>query len=73
MQLGFIATDQYGETIHLPDCKYPRKALLAKLGRQHAAKMFVDTKDGKAKHIGYVVGSLWFTLYEVHEWQGKAA
>lgn len=72
MQLGFMARNQYGHTIHLPDCQHPRKELLAKLGRQSAKRMFVDTKDGKAKHIGYVIGSEWYTLYEVHEWQRPA-
>lgn len=71
-QLGIMARDQYGETIHLPDCKHPRKALLEKLGRQHAAKMYCDTKDGQTKHVGYVIASRWFTLYAVCEW-AKAA
>ena len=65
--LGIMARDQYGEVIHLPS-KHPRKHLLSKLGRQHVAKMYVDTKDGSTKHIGYIVSKRWFTLYNISEW-----
>ena len=44
---------------------------MAKCGRQHCAKMYVDTKAGLTKHIGYIVAGEWFTVYEVHEWIGK--
>jgi hypothetical protein len=67
-QLGYMARDQYGATIHLPDVKHPRKALLDKLGLKHADKVMVDCKSGPPKHIGYVIGRRWFTLYTVHEW-----
>jgi hypothetical protein len=30
--------------------------------------MFVDTKKGKTKHIGYIIGGHWINVYEIHEW-----
>lgn len=77
-KLGYMARDQHGHTIHLPGATHPRKALLRELGataahKIYAEKMYVDTKSGKTKHIGYIVRGQWFTLYEVHEWRGKGA
>lgn len=69
--LGIMARDQYGDTIHLPDCKHPRSALLAKSDRKHAAKVYIDTKAGETKHIGYIIARRWFTLYNVCEWTGR--
>ena len=43
----------------------PRKALLERLERKSAKKMYVDRKDGTSVHVGYVVGGRWFTLYRV--------
>lgn len=69
--LGYMARDQYGDTIHLTEPKHPRRQLLAKLGRQHAARMFYDSKStGQPVHCGYIVGGRWFKLYEVHAWKG---
>ena len=70
MRLGYMATDQTGTTIHLPATDFPRKALLERLGAKSARKMYVDRADNKTVHIGYVVGQQWFTLYEVHSWEG---
>jgi hypothetical protein len=70
MLLGYLARSNYGTTHHLTEPKNPRKQLLEKCGRQHTSKVFVDTTSGKSKHIGYLVGGEWFTLYEVHEWVG---
>ena len=70
MKLGYMAVSNHGNTIHLGDTKHPRKTLLEKLGYKSASKMFVDDKDGKPKHIGYVIGGEWFQIYEVHEWIG---
>jgi hypothetical protein len=69
--LGYIGLDQYGNRYKM-DC-YPRKELLAQLGSSHASKMFVDTKDGKSKHVGYIIGGHWISVYEVHEWVGGNA
>lgn len=69
MKLGYLGVDQYGTRYKLD--KHPRKELLEKLGRAHADKIFVDSiATGQPKHIGYIVGGLWVTLYEVHEWKG---
>ena len=67
MKLGYIAIDQYGQDFKLYS-KHPRKELLDYLGRKKATKMYVDTKSGKSKHIGYIIGGQWFTFYEIHEW-----
>ena len=72
MLLGYMAHGNHGTTIHLTDktTKHPRKQLLKALGRQHTSKVYCDTKAG-SKHIGYIVGGEWFTLYEVHSWNSK--
>ena len=28
------------------------------------SRMYVDTKDGRTLHIGYVVGNRWFTAFQ---------
>jgi len=59
-----MGIDQYGQ--HYDDLgKYPRKALLEKLGYKNASKMYVDKKDGTVLHIGYIIGNLWITLYKL--------
>lgn len=70
MKLGYMAQDQYGKFYHL-DTNHPRKELLEMFGRKHADKMYVDTKDGKSKHVGYIIGGLWLSVYEVHEFTGR--
>lgn len=60
-----------GTTYHLTDKdKHPRGQLLKKCFKKHAEKMYVDTTEGKTKHIGYIVSGEWFRLYEVHSWEG---
>ena len=69
MKLGYMAIDERsGNTLKLTENKHPRGQLLAKLCRKHAAKMFVDVKDGGAKCVGYVAGGGWWRVYEVHDW-----
>lgn len=63
MSAHYMAIDQYGQTFH--GLKHPRKDLLERLGRKHASKMYVDGQDGKARHIGYVIGQQWLTVYQV--------
>jgi len=63
-----MGIDQYGNTYHGLG-KYPRKALLERLGRSHADKMYVDKKDGSTVHIGYIISGLWIRLYSVQEWK----
>lgn len=59
-----MAIDQYGRTVHDLG-PHPRKGLLAKLGAKHATKVYVDKRDGRSVHIGYVVQGRWFTIYWV--------
>ena len=73
MPLGFLAVGHFGTTVKLTEPKYPRKQLLDKLGASSAVKMYCDTRKGEQKHIGYIIGDEWFTLYEIHEWVGKVA
>jgi hypothetical protein len=67
-----MAVGNRGTTHHLTDGKkHPRGQLLAKCGRRHADKMYVDNAStGEARHIGYIVAGEWFTVYEVHSWEG---
>jgi hypothetical protein len=70
MKLGYIGIDNYGN--HYTIKKYPRKELLEQLGYRGCNKMYVDTKNGKTKHVGYVIGNHWINVYEIHEWkEGK--
>lgn len=63
-----MAVDQYGQTYHGLG-PHPRKALLERLGRKHAAKMYVDKKDGSTAHIGWIISGLWLTVYHVQRWE----
>ena len=62
-----IGIDQYGNVHQIPGI-YPRKELMESCYAKHAEKVYVDTKDGECKHIGYIVNGLWIKLYE--EWKG---
>lgn len=64
MSKTYMAIDQYGNTYHDLG-PHPRKALLDRLGYSSARRMFIDSKDGRVFHIGYVIGDRWLTLYEV--------
>lgn len=66
-----MAVGNHGTTYHLTEAnKHPRGQLLAKCCRKHADKMYIDTKSGEAKRIGYIIGGEWFTVYAVHTWEG---
>jgi hypothetical protein len=54
-----IAVNQYGRVIHVV---HPRKDLESILGGK-AHKIYVDGKDGKTYHIGYVIRNEWYSLY----------
>lgn len=73
-KLGYIAVNQYGETLRLTKPDYPKKQLLSKLAEpaSRAEKMYIDGPKG-AKHVGYVIGGSWWTIYEVHAWEGSHA
>ncbi len=34
------------------------------MGGGRVSKMYVDKKDGRSAHIGYVVGQHWLTAYQ---------
>ena len=64
-QLGYMARNQYGETIHIGN-NPPRKFLLEHFGRSRAEKMYVDSAEtGKARHCGYIIAGNWLTLFRV--------
>lgn len=66
-----MAIDLYGNTFHNLG-KYPRKALLERLGYKSAQKMYVTNKDGETIHTGYVIGGNWITLYKIEAFERKA-
>ena len=59
-----MGRDQYGNTYHDLG-KHPRKALLDRIGRSHADRMYQDTKSAGTVCTGYIIGGCWITLYEV--------
>lgn len=63
----FMGIDQHGNTYH--GLHNPRTDLVRKLGYKHVSKMYVDTKSGETKHVGYVVGPYWVSIYEVCAWK----
>ena len=65
--LGFMGIDQHGT--HYSIEKHPRKELLDYLGFRGASKMYVDLKGGGHRHVGYVIGELWISVYRVCPWK----
>jgi len=65
-----MAQDQYGNTFHNLG-PYPRKALLKELYAKGATKMWRDTADGGAIHVGYVIKGHWLSVSEVIPWRKK--
>ena len=70
MSTQYMAIDQYGQTYH--GLTHPRRDLLNRLGRKHAAKMYLDKKDGTTKHVGYIVAGLWLVIYHVKRMERPA-
>ncbi|MFA7254456.1 MAG: hypothetical protein WC107_07980 [Patescibacteria group bacterium] len=64
MSITHIAIDQHGNT-HKLYTKFPRKELIEKLGATSAQKMYVDGKQGKSYHVGWIISGLWLTVYKV--------
>lgn len=62
--MNYMARDQYGGTHHNLG-PHPRKALLERLGRVKAQKMYLDKADGSTVHIGWIIAGLWLEVYEV--------
>jgi hypothetical protein len=67
--MTYMAIDQYGETYHNLGPR-PRKALLDRLGRKHAARMYVNTKTRETVHIGWIIAGRWLTVYRVERMEG---
>lgn len=63
-----MGIDQYGYT-YCQLGRYPRKELLARLGRRRASRMYIDDRKGNTIHIGYVIGDRWITLYNITPWE----
>lgn len=59
----YLAVDQWGNVHKLGRTRHPRKALMEKLGRKRAAKMYRDTPNGPPVHTGYIVAGHWCELY----------
>ena len=72
VKLGYLAIDQYGTMLRLTDThRSPRQQLLSIMGVKSCSKMYVDLKDGGARHAGYIVAGYWYTIHEVHAWHGS--
>lgn len=69
MKIGYMAVGSRGTTHHLTSTsRHPRGQLLQKCFMKHCDRMFSEDENGKAKHVGYVIGGEWFRIYEVHTW-----
>lgn len=60
--MKYIAFDQYHCAYTIQ--RYPRKELLQNLCATHADKIYVDTLEGKTRHVGYVIDGLWLTVFK---------
>lgn len=61
---NFMAVDQFGQTYSNLG-KHPRKELMVLSGASHAARMYMDKKDGRTVHVGWVIKGYWLRVYEV--------
>lgn len=59
-----IAIDQYGQ-MHKIEGKHTRKELMELFGSCSAQKMYIDTKEGESKHVGYIIKGLWLTVFDL--------
>jgi len=67
--LGLMVRDrQTGETFHIGN-NPPRKWLLRHFCRQHATKIYRYTKDGRRRHIGYIIAGRWLDVFRVCSWK----
>lgn len=53
--------DQYGSMFWARTVAELRKQI--GMGGSRVSKMYVDKKDGRTVHIGYVIGEHWLTAY----------
>lgn len=66
-----MAIDQHGTTLHGLG-PHPRKGLLERLDRKHADRIYVDKRDGRSVHVGWIVAGQWWTVYRVERMEGEA-
>lgn len=66
--VGLMARDNYGQTYHNIG-PHPRKWLLDHFGRKSARRVYIDRRDGTARHVGYVIAGRWFHIYKVSAWK----
>ncbi len=70
MKIGYLASGHQGTMIKLLEKnKHPRGQLLKALSSKHAQKIYIETKEGETKHVGYIVSGEWFDIFEVHSWE----
>lgn len=56
---------QYGEKFYANTVKELRSQI--NMGGSRVSKMYVDTKDGRTKHVGYVIGDRWLDMFIPYE------
>ena len=61
-----IGIDQYG-TVYKNLGPHPRKALLERLDRAHAERIYIDKRNGPPVHVGYYIAGRWISLYTAWE------
>jgi hypothetical protein len=63
LNYNYIAENQFGEVRWIK--KHPRKELIEHCGIKHVNKMYVDDNEGVSHHVGYVIGSNWWTVFKL--------
>ena len=56
--------DQYGAAVWAKSARELQRIVHGRL-----SKMYLDKRDGRTMHIGYVVGARWFQAYIPYEKQ----
>ena len=59
MKSYHIFIDQHGDLVRARTVKELRE----KVGGGRVGKMYVDKKDGRTVHCGYIVGRRWFSRF----------
>lgn len=54
--------DQHGNCFYAKTLRELRGKI--GMGGSRVSKMYVDTKDGRVLHVGYVIGSHWLTAFQ---------
>lgn len=61
MKKARLYIDQYGSQFYASTVKELRSQIGN--GGSLVRKMYIDKKDGRIVHVGYVIGGLWLTAY----------